>query len=80
MAAECGQWFLLRDALGSDRVLSPMAVPDGIDNVGAAFGSPLTFGERFGPDRHAGAAAFRPVAFLSKCSCFAYTGAVVSFP
>jgi hypothetical protein len=80
MAAECGQWFLLRDALAGAQLLSPTAVQDGINAVGSGFDSPLTFGERFGPDRHAGAAAFRPVAFSSRCSCFTYTGAVVGFP
>lgn len=79
MAAECGQWFLLQGALAGVSLLSPSSVQQGIDAVGARFDSPLTFGERFGPNRHAGAAVYRPVAFLNSCSCFAYTGKDVSF-
>lgn len=80
MAVQCDQFFLLRDALAGLRLLSPAVVQRSIEGLKTGFDSALTFGESFGPGRHAGVAAFRPVAFDGGCSCFAYTGPAVSFP
>lgn len=80
MAAMCDQFSFLRAALDGVRVPSPTVVAQHLDSLGAGFHSAATYGESFGPNRHAGVSAFRPIAFETSCSCFEYTGSAVSFP
>lgn len=49
----------------------------GVDRLGTTFRSALTFGTRLQPGKHAGAAAYRPGAYVTACSCFRYTGPAV---
>ncbi|HVU61605.1 MAG TPA: ABC transporter substrate-binding protein [Mycobacteriales bacterium] len=79
MAVQCDQFFLLRDALAGGGPLTPTLLAQGIEALGSRFSSALSFGERFGPDRHAGVAAFRPLGYDGGCSCFRYTGSAVAF-
>lgn len=80
MTSICDQFSLLRDALTGITSPSPAIVDQRLDALGGSFESAATFGERFAPGRHAGVAAFRPLAFNAQCKCFAYTGATVRFP
>ena len=44
-----------------------------IEGLGSSFEPASTFATRFGPDRHAGAAVIRTLAFHEGCTCFSYT-------
>jgi branched-chain amino acid transport system substrate-binding protein len=79
MAATCEQFMLLQDALQGATALSPASVQVGVERLGSAFGSSMTVGERFAPGRHAGVAAFLPIHFDGRCTCYDYFGSKASY-
>jgi hypothetical protein len=80
MASVCEQLLLLATSLRQATSLTPLSVQAGIESLGTGFPSPLTLGERFGPGRHAGVAAFSPVHYDVSCGCFTYFGSPQTFP
>lgn len=50
-----------------------------VHKLGAEYLSTVNFANRFGPDRHDGAAALRRQAFFEDCTCFKYTSGVIQF-
>ncbi|HVU61280.1 MAG TPA: hypothetical protein VHD58_06450 [Mycobacteriales bacterium] len=52
---------------------------DGYNKLGSSRADAVTFTSTLDPQHHAGASAYRPLAFDSSCRCFHYTGPVTPF-
>jgi multidrug transporter EmrE-like cation transporter len=77
--AYCESLFFLRAALATASQPTAASLQQGAASLGIGFASVLTFGERFGPGRFAPVSAVRPIRFDSACSCYRYSGAMLSF-
>ena len=70
----CDGFYFLRQALAGQSTLTPSILAQRTQRLGTSYVSPATFRTDFSGGRTDGAAAYRPLAFKSDCSCFAYTG------
>jgi hypothetical protein len=68
----CDAFWLVRDALAG-RSLSSSVFLSSVDAMGSRFPTAATFATTLGRDRHDGASAIRPFAFVNACRCFRYT-------
>ena len=73
----CEGLFLLKAVLDRHAALQPASFSAGLEGLGTTYQPVLTFATQFGPGRHVGASAYRPLAFISGCSCFTYTGGLM---
>lgn len=76
--AICEHLLFLADALARAPEVSPEGLRAGVEALGTSFRSPLSFATAFGPRRHDGTAAVRPMAYDAQCNCFLYTGEPIS--
>lgn len=74
----CDELFLLKRTLDKATALTPKGLRAQVEALGTSYNSVLTFGTKFGPGRHDGAAAYRPFAYQMDCKCFVYSGPVHS--
>lgn len=71
----CSHWFLLAAAVdGAGTPLSLQTAVRAIEDLGESHAGTSTYVNRFGPERHAGAAAYRPLAYDDSCECWQFTG------
>lgn len=69
-------WFLKQSVETAGSVVDRNSFRAAVERLGTSYASPLTFLNQFGPGRHDGVAAARPVAYVGSCNCFRYTGPV----
>ena len=70
----CDSFFFLKTVADSAKVLTTADFQTAAEGLGTKVEPVLTHATRFGPGRHDGASAWRPVAFDNACTCFYYTG------
>jgi hypothetical protein len=75
----CDEFFFLQAALDGVPTLTAAALAGRVAALGTRHQSPITFSTRFGTGRPDGAAAVRPTAYDTGCSCFRYSGTSVAF-
>lgn len=73
----CSSTYFLKAAVERGLQLRPGPINRdtflaGVNALGESFESPMTFGTRFGPDRHDGADLVRDFSFQQSCTCVRY--------
>jgi hypothetical protein len=75
----CNSMFFLKAAVERGTSTTPGVISRdtflaGVNALGTSFESAMTFSTRFGPTKHDGASAYRPLAYDGSCGCVHYTG------
>lgn len=76
----CESMLLLRaGATNIEGKMTGKAWSSAAKSLGTSYDSATSFDTTFGPSRHDGASAYRPLAYFGDCDCFRYTGPSVGF-
>jgi hypothetical protein len=73
----CGVFSFLQTAASRIGGVQPDQLTTGAESFGDAFHPVGVFAGRFGPGRHDGTSAVRPLAYDEACGCFQYDGPVI---
>jgi hypothetical protein len=77
--AICDSLMFIHAATAAGNGLSPAAFRSGVVSLGTSYVSPMTFQTKYTDTvPYAGAIAVRPLAYMSGCSCWQYTGPPVT--
>jgi hypothetical protein len=76
----CANLLFLKTALDAADELNTEGLRRAVEGLGDRWRSPLNFSNRFGPNRHDGAAGARDFAFEESCQCYRYQGHVSATP
>jgi len=71
----CDAIFFLKQAAERAPALTPEGLRAAVESMGTSYDSAYTYGTKFAPGRHDGAALMRVSQYDEGCSCFVYSDA-----
>jgi hypothetical protein len=71
----CSHWYLTERIFAKASAPTASAFRAGLETLGTAFSSAVTYGTDFGPSRHFGATWIRDYSYNDACGCFKFTSA-----
>lgn len=76
---QCDMVWFLEAAIEVDGPVSAEQFVANVHRLGSSYLSPVSFANRFGPDRHDGSSALRRLAYFESCTCVKYTSSLIGF-